>query len=300
VGSTRLLLFSLAIGSGLPFTSASYAAKPLPQSYQRLARKQRTAQNLDPNAAAAAPKPSNVAQPKPAPANTTNTFEEEDMSKSRNNTMVPPTLPPDNNAAKEERPPTKLPSRTKTAGSDLPPEAWDPRRSDVAAQNQRGRDHAGDYDEDSGVGVGTSIGFGARSFSAGLSLTFPIYRWLAWRLSGSYYTTAYDNLKESKYGPEGDLILRIPSRIPITPYAGLGAGYDKWARFKDEAIIDDSGSLYSAAFVGISIPLAKHLALDMSETWKTYLGRPPRAFEDTSKYENYGSRTFNLGLAVVF
>ncbi|MCX6118886.1 MAG: hypothetical protein NT027_15220 [Proteobacteria bacterium] len=234
-----------------------------------------------------------------------NEFIEEDLttpgsgsSTKKSVKILPPEPPTDMSDSDSEVQAKPVPPPSKT----LPPEAWDPRtnkKGNGEAAADTGRDHAGDVD-DGDIGISAGVGFGGRSFSANLGFSFPIYRWLGWNISGSYYTKAWDDKKETIYGPEGSLIVRIPSRIPITPFAGVGLGYDKWTRSIAEKKFDDSASLLSLYYVGISIPMASHLAFNISQTWKTYLGRPPKTFEDESKYEPYSYKRFNVGFALVF
>jgi hypothetical protein len=168
--------------------------------------------------------------------------------------------------------------------------------SDYPAQKQ----HLGDFEEDSGVGLSLGIGLGYRSFAANLGLLFPINRWFGWSLGGFYSSWTDTPNAEMRYGPETALVARFPWRLPLTPFFGVGLGYEKWTRKKDQTTFDQSGALYSHYFAGISIPMARHIAFDISQTWKTYLGLPPRTFDNFYKREPYGSTRFNVGFSVIF
>ncbi|MCX6126114.1 MAG: hypothetical protein NTV34_15380 [Proteobacteria bacterium] len=208
---------------------------------------------------------------------------------------------------------SEVPSRP----TDNPPPAVDPRTSrdvepsplpsgppstvEIRPRSANARQSwVADSDDDGRIGISAGIGFGSQSFSGSLGFTFPIYRWLSWGLSGSYFTQTKNEDKETRYGPEASLVLAFPWRIPITPFGGIGGGYEKWVRKQKDILFDDRAALLSLYFLGISIPMTEHLALNISQTWKTYLGSPPKQFEDHTKYEPYGSKRFDVGLLVVF
>lgn len=295
--TANLRALMIFLSAALPAQAENYSARVL--------QKKRFAADtnpLDPNAPASESVPTLPSRP------ASNAVIEEDLSNPSSKREVRPLDPPppppvqDGSSRESAYPP---PAPDPRGSQPMPPpsaEEMRPRRSPPPAYEpeSRRRHHAGDIDEDGGTGVSFGIGFGSQKFSASLGLTFPIYRWLAWNISGSYHTWAKDDDKETLYGPEGSLILRIPSRIPITPFAGVGAGYGIWKRSQLDEVFDERASLLSLYFLGISIPMSEHLALSMSQTWYTYLGSPPKKFEDHSKYESYGYRRFDVGLAFVF
>lgn len=309
-----LVIFDL---SATAFADESLAARVVGR--KRYAQTQEASQGINPDAVAgnAAPMTTTLppppppsgdsSNPPPAPYPTKAVMEEDLLSPSsspKKEIKAPSELPREPISTRQDPP---LPLHN--TGKQLPPEAWDPRKTPPPppgsdemnpASNGGRRRHAADIDDDGGIGVSLGIGFGSRSFSGSLGLTFPIYRWLAWGVSGSYETWADDEDKETLYGPEGSLILRIPTRVPITPFGGVGVGYSMWTRSTSDVEFDENSSLLSLYFLGISIPMAEHLALNMSQTWKTYLGTPPRRFDDKTKYEPYGMKQFDVGLSVVF
>lgn len=207
---------------------------------------------------------------------------------------APKALPKTIEEPQSPRPPHDLPRIPKSEDGPpptLPPE-FRPRPED--------QEHAGDIDDEGDIGFSLGIGFGSKKFAGTLGLVFPIYKWLAWNVSGAYETWVDGDDKQTRYGPETSLMLRLQSRIPLTPFAGAGLGYDHWTRTQLGEKFDDTGSLLSLYYVGISIPMAKRLAIDISETWRTYLETAPRRFDDHNKRERYGSTRFDVGLSVHF
>lgn len=260
----------------------------------KVVKRKRFAQDVvtpDPNAKA---KPAEATNPTSGP------MEEDLVSPSGGSKSAPkplPSAPPAVPKPIEEPysppPASELPAIPK---SDPPPTLPPPEFRE--RPDDKGR--AGDIEEDGDIGVSLGIGFGAKKFSGSLGFVFPIYQWLAWTLSGSYETWADGDDKQTRYGPEASLQARLQTRLPLTPYVGIGGGYDKWTRRQLDNQFDDSGSLLSLYYVGISIPMAKRLAIDISETWKTYLENPPRRFDDHTKREPFGSTRFDIGLSVHF
>lgn len=282
------LLLTLTIFVGDLALAQDYAARVL--------KRRRYAQD------AVTPDPNTPAKPPVTPPATSGPMEEDLVgpvagSKSGPKPLpaAPPAVPKPIEEPQSPTPTSELPRIPKSA-AEPPPASPPPEFAERPGDQGR----AGDIEEDGGIGVSLGIGFGAKKFSGSLGLVFPIYQWLAWNLSGSYETWADGDDRQTRYGPEASLLVRIQSRLPITPYAGIGGGYDKWTRRHLDEQFDDSGSLLSLYYVGISIPMAKRLAIDISSTWRTYLESPPRRFDDHSKREPYGSTRFDVGLSVHF
>ena len=251
-------------------------------------------------AEARAPDPTQVA--KPSDSGTSSGPMEEDLGppatgvkkKAKPLPTTPKAMPKTIEEPQSPRPPHDLPRIPKS--EDEPPPTLPPEFRARPEDQER----AGDIEEDGGIGFSLGIGFGSKKFSGTLGLVFPIYKWLAWNVSGSYETWVDGDDKQTRFGPEASLMLRLQSRIPITPFAGGGLGYDHWTRAQLDEKFDDSGSLLSLYYVGVSIPMAKRLAIDISETWRTYLETAPRRFDDHAKRERYGWTRFDVGLSVHF
>jgi hypothetical protein len=238
------------------------------------------------------PAPSNsLLNPPPAPSPDEGVMEEDLIN-------------PGADSSKEIRPQKVLPPELSNSEPEpvLPPAAWDPRKPDseqAPAQSQGARswqddDDGGDY------GFSLGVGFGANTFSGSLALSIPINRYVGWGLGGHYMTSSSDNKKNTTYGPSVSLTARYPWRIPLTPFAGVELSYEKWARYQNDILFDDRASLISGYFVGVSIPMSKHLALDISKSWHTYLQKPPRRFDEQNRYESYGYSSVGVGLVVKF
>lgn len=209
---------------------------------------------------------------------------------------APKAIPKQIEEPASDEPPRALPRVPRSSREESPPPTLPPEFRPRPEDNER----AGDIDESGDMGIAIGIGFGYKKFSGSLGLTFPIYTWLAWNVSGSYETWVDGDDKQVIYGPETSLELRLQSRIPITPFAGAGGGYSHWSRSQMNEKFDDNGSLLSLYYLGISIPMAKRIAIDISQSWRTFLETSPRRFDDHSKRERYGWSRFDVGLSVHF
>jgi len=169
-----------------------------------------------------------------------------------------------------------------------------PRRRRREQHEQSSRD-----DGERNWGLTGSLGLGFKSFSASITVSRYFNRYIGLDLSGFYRTRSWEDKKETEYGPELDLVLRLPNPTIITPFVGAGPGWIKWQRQEKDIDFDTSASFTANYFVGANLKMTDFLVFQASYKWITYLNLPPYKFEDHSKREERQKNEFSVGLAVI-
>jgi hypothetical protein len=158
------------------------------------------------------------------------------------------------------------------------------------------------YGDEDSVGVAVGVGFGFKSFTGSLGLTFPMNHYVAWGISGKYMSREEKKLREISYGGEMALILRLPNFTPLTPFGSAGPGYAAWQRSTDDGagwdLFDQSSSPTAEWAVGASIRLARYVSLIGALRSTTYTDQPPRVYADAhSQREPRNKERLELGFA---
>lgn len=172
-------------------------------------------------------------------------------------------------------------------------------------ENSYNEDYDGDKDEKGSskplpVGVSGGVGVGSGYFAATLTISYGLNRFLAIDTSGFYRNEKGDNYSSVAYGPEVDLILRLPNPSIVTPFVGVGPGYELWKRTHDGVTFDETSSLTANGLIGINVGLTKNFGIQIAQKWTTYLNRPPLKWSDHSERE---ARTFSrtqIGFLIMF
>lgn len=181
-------------------------------------------------------------------------------------------------------------AKKKTAESDatfLDEDPEEPYSEDVRTGSEESfsDDSANEETEYSSIGISPGIGIVEGYYIIDLLVMYYFNRWIGLDFSAFYKNSSRDNERDTVYGPEIDLVFRFPNRTIVTPFTGVGPGYEFWKRTKDDTVFDESSSLTANAFIGLSLGLTKNFGLQVVQKWTSYLNPPPRSWDDHSKNE---------------
>ncbi len=150
------------------------------------------------------------------------------------------------------------------------------------------------------VGVSGGIGVGAGYYSLLLTVTYKLSRWFGIDFNGFYQNDTGDNYQTIEYGPEVDLVFRIPNPTIVTPFVGAGPGFIFWKRSQHDVPFDESSSLTANALVGAHLALTKNFGFQVIQKWTTYMNTPPKTWDDHSKSEPDNFSRTQVGFIISF
>jgi hypothetical protein len=171
-------------------------------------------------------------------------------------------------------------------------EKSDPNSEPVAATNERPARNS------SSIGGVVVIGGGVDYFSARLGLIWRHNPYVSTDFYGNYLNRRQTDIFEERYGPDVAFVLRVPNPTMVTPYLGLGLGYDIWRREYRELPLDESAGITGAAFGGIVINLTKYIGMQIERRQHRYLTNSPLAFDDAKRFEPKRSFTTSIGFGI--
>lgn len=137
-------------------------------------------------------------------------------------------------------------------------------------------------------------------FGLKLAISYFWNPFIGAEVSGSYTRAQSSSKEDTHYQPELAAILRLANPTSFTPFVGAGPGWDIWTRKESSQTFDEGSSPLAVYFAGLGIGLSSNLSLQLKNTWRTYLGTPPKKFGDHSLNEKKSTSDFSFGLAISF
>ena len=175
--------------------------------------------------------------------------------------------------------------------------------SDPQAQDAAQSDSTTEQSTD--TSSGTWSGSGAlwpdvHRFSGVITLSYHFNPYVGIDTHGYYSRFTSKKTSDIRYGPETNFVVRLTNPTMLTPLAGTGIGYDRWARTYDGELFDDAGSVAVNAFIGLQINLTQHFVLQGMRKQKIYLADAPISLEDRRTQEPKSRLTNRVGFLFVF
>ena len=156
-------------------------------------------------------------------------------------------------------------------------------------------------DSDGPAAVGFRGGFsvGPDYVTGRAGVSWPLMgRWLTAEGTGLYERRDHRGAWFHLYGPEADLVARLPNRSIVTPYAGAGPGFRRWARFESGILAADGESWTRNAFAGVVLALTRHFGIVAERRQTYYEQSPPTRLAGVRDARSFW--TSQLGFQVAF
>jgi hypothetical protein len=164
-----------------------------------------------------------------------------------------------------------------------------------AAPKEQADDDGGLFDS---VRVSGGFGLGPGYVDGELTIGYSVNRYVGIDTTYWYYRLDQGDTSGQQYGPEVDLVLRVPNKTILTPYVGAGPGYIKWQRTYQSKAFDIGASPTASAYGGVHVRLTRHFGLQVERREVEWLGNTPKSFDDRSTPEPRVSMTTKLDFRV--
>jgi len=172
--------------------------------------------------------------------------------------------------------------------------------SDVPVKNSRDT-YRRDEPAEHPIGVSGGVGMSGGSFSAQVTVSYGLVSWASIDTTGFYSRYTSKDFDGSNFGPEIDLVLKLPNPTPLTPFIGGGPGYEKWNRKYMGETYEDASSMTANYFFGLTIGFTKHFGLFLRRKYKQYVSEPPYDFtSDKNTREKNPVMTDEVGFQFMF
>lgn len=148
--------------------------------------------------------------------------------------------------------------------------------------------------------VGGALGAGSGYVGGSLTVAYPFNCYVSLDTVVSYSSFDQDSSSGTQYGPEFDLVLRLPNPTMFTPFVGAGLGYEKWVRAYRKKNFDEAAAPFGTTFGGLNIGLTRHFGIQVLRRQKTWLGRAPKSFTDREREEAHASMDTSIGFRFIF